>query len=184
MTEENSVPTTPFRQQALEYITAPKPLESFIQNPGFSAWTLLIGLSLGILALILWVFCGAVVVQQSGKGIMLSEQDAIVYVSALHSVKIQPQMKAYVSLSGKNKGLSRQFQGAVVSVDNLPVTPEIALYTLKNQSLVNYFLHQDPVITVRVHTVKKINPGTLIDVRINLSRQTPWRLLISRRTHV
>lgn len=183
MTEENSASATPFRQQALEYISAPRALESFIQNPSFSAWTLLIGLSLLILALIVWIFCGSIVVQQRGRGMMLSEQVAIVYVSALHSLKIQPEMTAWVSLSSQGKGLAKPIQGQVVSVDNLPVTPENALDTLKNQSLVNYFLHKDPVISVRVHTLENIGTGTLIDVRINLSRQTPWALLVSRHPH-
>ncbi len=184
MTEESSVSNSPFRQQALEYITTAQPLENFIQNPGFSAWTLLMGLSLSIFALIIWFFSGSILIQQTGKGMMLSEHDAIVYVSALNNLKIAPKMTVFVSLSTQGQGLGKQISAEVVSVDNLPVSPAQALDTLQNQSLVDYFFAKGPVISLQVQTDEKITPGTLIDAHIHLRRQTPWEILITRHSHV
>jgi hypothetical protein len=180
MVDEKKNYSKPFRQQALEHISAPQPLEKFIQNPGYFAWGLLTGLGLCIISLLLWLFCGSIVIQQSGKGLVLSSHEAIVFIPAFQQQKIQPGMKVYVYASGQLTRLSHPISGKVISVDNLLVDPQDALNILKNQSLVNYFLGNAPVMSLRVYFSKEIASGALIQARINLRRQSPWSLFLLR----
>jgi hypothetical protein len=173
MVDEKANLGRPFRQQALEHVSVTQPLEGFIQIPGFTAWGVLAGLGLCMISLLFWLFCGSIVIQQSGKGIMLSSHEAVVYIPAWQNKKIQAGMKVYANAGGHLMWLSKPISGKVESVENLALNPQNAFNTITN----------NPAMTVRVYFSKEIAPGSLIEVRINLRRQTPWSLFMSRQLH-
>ena len=74
----------------------------------------------------------------------------------------------------------KRISGTVTTIENLPATPEEMLETLKNPSLVNYFLQAGPVVTLRVQMSDSLPPGSLIEARITTRRQTPLSLMLLR----
>ena len=85
MANEEKESKSPFRQQALEYIATPKALDDFVQVTPLSAWALALALWLIAGAFIVWIFFGAVVTHVAGKGMVLTQNEAILYVSALET---------------------------------------------------------------------------------------------------
>lgn len=188
MTAETPEPQSPFRQQALEYIATPKPLDDLIQVTSPLAWVLGLGLWLILASIVSWLFWGTIVTHVNGKGLLLTNNEAIVYISALEAQRLQPGMPVQVSPGTARQWEYSRISGQVTAVENLPASPENMLAVLKNPSLVSYFLQKGPVISLRVqltqelHSIKAyaLAPGSLIDVRITVQRQSPWSLLLSR----
>jgi hypothetical protein len=186
MAAEENHSELPFRQQALEYIATPKALDEFIQISSPLAWVLALAFWIIAITVIAWLLFGSLVTHIAGKGILISADEAVIYVSALETQRIQTGMPVHLSPSGMKQWEYSRIPGAVTQRENLPATPEDMLALLKNQSLVNYFLQNGPVITLhaRLQPHKSpaytLTPGALIDVRITVRRQTPLSVLLSR----
>lgn len=179
MTMEEKQPQSPFRQQALEHIATPKSLDDLIQVIPPLAWVSAVALWLLLASAVAWIFFGSIVTHISGKGILLTDNEAVVYVSALEAQRLQPGMTVFVSPSTRKQWEYSRIPGRIISIDNMPATPENMLAILKNPSLVNYFLQAGPVITLHAQ-LTGLAPGSLIDVRITTHRQTPLALMLSR----
>lgn len=189
MADEEQKPRSPFRQQALEYISTADALDDLIQITPPLAWLLAAIVWLILAAVMLWLCFGSMVINVEGKGFLLTDDQAIVYVSALKSPRLQPGMAVWVSPLTAKTADYRRVSGRVTAVENLPATPENMLSVLKNPSLVNYFLQSGPVFAVTTQITQNpshletytLAAGSLIDVRIAVGRQTPFSLILSRK---
>jgi hypothetical protein len=180
MANEEKASSSPFRQQALEYIATPKALDDFVQVTPPSAWALAIALWLIAGAFIVWIFFGAVVTHVGAKGMVLTQNEAVLYISALETGGLHPGVTVHVSPDVRKQWEYKRIPGTVTSIENLPTTPEEMLQTLKNPSLVKYFLKAGPVVALRVQMPDSLPPGSLIDARITTRRQTPLSLVLPR----
>ena len=186
MADAENESQSPFRQQALEYIATPKALDDFVQVPSPVAWTLALAIWLVIGGVIIWLLFGSIVTYIDGKGILLTENEALVYVSALEARGLRLGMPAHISPSGAKQWGYGRISANLTAIDNVPATPENILDVLKNPSLVNYFLQPGPVITLHLQLAHFTNsaglsPGSLVDVRIITRRQSPLSLMLSRK---
>ncbi len=181
MSSEQKESQSPFRQQALEYIATPKAMDDFVQVTPLSAWAMALALWLIAAAFIVWIFFGAVATHVPGKGMVLTQNEAILYVSALETKDLHPGITVHVSRRSRRKQWEyKRISGKVTSVENLPATPGEMLETLKNPSLVSYFLQAGPVVTLRIRMSDSLPPGSLIDARMTTRRQTPLSLILLR----
>jgi hypothetical protein len=155
-------------------------MDDFVQVTPPSAWALALALWLIAVAFIVWIFFGVVVTHIAGKGVVLTEKEAILYVSALETGGLHPGVTVQVSPGVRKQWEYKRISGKVTTIENLPATPAGMLETLKNPSLVNYFLQAGPVVTLRVQMSDSLPPGTLIDARITTRRQTPLSLMLLR----
>jgi hypothetical protein len=179
MAAEEQETQSPFRQQALEYIATPKALDDLIQVVPPLAWVSALALWLILASIVVWVFCGSIVTHITGKGIVLTGTEAVVYVSALEAERLRTGMQVSISPSTRKQWEYNRIPGRIISVENLPATPDAMLATLKNPSLVSYFLRAGPVVTLRAQ-LSGLASGSLIDVRITTHKQTPLALMLSR----
>lgn len=61
---------SPFRKEALEYTTTPKPLEDLTQMTFPLVWLPAVALFLGIAALTVWLSFGSIATYTDGKGVL------------------------------------------------------------------------------------------------------------------
>lgn len=170
---------SPFRKRALEYIITPNALDNLTQITSPMAWVFLIAVWLVIAALVIWLFLGSIVTHVQGKGILLTDQEAIVYVSALDSQNLKVGMAASVNPSVAKQWGFKRISARVADIESLPATPESIRALLKNEILVDYFLKQGPVILLRIELASPLKAGMLIDAGIVARRQTPLSLIFS-----
>lgn len=177
-----------FRQQALEHVAAPKPLDDLAQAPAPLGWALILGLWLAVAGIVAWLVFGSIATHVPGKGILLTENQAVVYVSALAAPRLHAGMIIHISPGAEKPWEHRRISGRVTAVADLPVTPEQMLALLNNSVLVNYFLRDGPVVALQVQLARTnpapadylLSPGALVDAQITTRRQTPLSLAFSR----
>ncbi len=114
---------SPFRQQALEYIATPKAMDDFVQvTPpfGLGAGSRFVVDCGGIYSVdFFWRCCDS----YSGKGVVLTENEAILYVSALETGGLHPGVTVHISPGVKKQWEYKRISGKVTSIENLPATP-------------------------------------------------------------
>lgn len=184
MSEEK--PSSLFRKQALEHISASQPLYDYIQIPFPLAWGLLILIWLVLLAVTLWLLLGHVGEFVEGRGILIQERQVLAFVPAAQATAIHTGMSANVSPVDL-QSLVQKYKGKVTAVDYVPVSPPNLLKILNNQSLVDYFLKNGPVVAVEIHLIqvegKKpklfLKPGMLIHTYIEVKHKKPIYLLMN-----
>ncbi len=176
MADEGKGGQSLFRQQALEYISTPQALDDLIQVISPWSWIIVVGLLLILGMIIAWLGFGSVATYVDGKGVALTDHEAVVTISALSPQPLRVGMRVQ----------SGRAIGQVTAVESSPATPENMLAELKNPSLVNYFLQAGPVIVLHTQFTGYIGkpdsfiPGSLIDARIIIRRQSPLSLMLSR----
>ncbi len=179
-------PDSLFRKQALEHISASQPLYNYIQISFPLAWGLLILIWLVLLAITLWLLLGQVGEFVEGRGILIQEQQIIAFVPAPQAAAIHMGMPANIS-SMDLQPLVQKYKGKVTAVDYVPVSPQNLLKILNNQSLVDYFLKNGPVVAVEIHLIPaeknkpklSLKPGMLIRTYIEIRHKKPIYLLMS-----
>lgn len=176
-----------FRQQALEHIAAPKPLDDLLQTPASLSWAFIAGLWLIAVCIVVWLIFGSIITTLPGAGIMLTDNDAVIYVAALKAPGLRTGMIVHVNPGAERPWEHKHLTGRIIAISEVSETPGNLLETLKNPVLVNYFLRNGPVIALQVHLRKNpvlhdyvLSPGALIDARITTRRQTPLSLALSR----
>ena len=163
MAEEERGDQSPFRKEALEYITTPKPLDDLTQITFSLVWLSGIALCLGIVAIILWLCFGSIATYIDSKGVLLTENTAVVYVSNSAAYSVQPGMPVVVKMTTQ-KQRYQQMTGQVTAV--------------------TYLVREEPTAIVKIQ-LKNANKnlfvqGSLIKVRITVHRQTPLSLILSK----
>jgi hypothetical protein len=171
---------SPFRRQALENIATPQALDDFVQITPPAAWALALALWLIAAAIIAWLFFGFVSTHVSGKGIVLNQNEAIIYVSALNASDLKQGMETYIRPMGGEHNEYKRLSAPVTAVETIPSNPQNMLETLKNPSLVNYFLQSGPVVAVHIQLADSLPIGSLIDAKIRVQRQRPISLIMQR----
>lgn len=186
MAEPAKEPQSPFRREALEYIAMPKALDDLMEISSPLAWILALALWTVVGTGIVWLFLGSIVTHISGKGMLLSQTEAVIYVSALEAPRLKIGMPIFISPNTAEPWEYSQIPGQVTTIENFPATPANMLVQLKNPSLVGYFLDAGPVLTLYAqinlhhHAGYSLMPGALIHVEITVRRQTPLSLLLSK----
>ncbi len=186
MAEEDA--QSPFRQRALEYIATPKALDDIIQVTSPAAWILLAGFWLILAAILAWLFLGAIPIYAPAKGILIAEDQAILYVSVVKSHQLKVGMKVSLSpVTQLNHWQFQNFTGKIISIDYSPSEAESIFEKLHNQSLVKYFLVDMPVVALTVHINPshhtkntQLFPGILLKARIIIAKKTPLTLMMSQ----
>lgn len=181
-----------FRKTALDRLASPERLDRavVITPPLFAA--VLSGGLLIIAAAVLWGFFGKVPVSIKTEGIyVVNGEDAIgeivCYLPLKGGKQIQPGMEAV--LRTPTGSLETAYVAATVtSVEEYVTSKEDIKKRLKEDTLVEYFLAQGPVVEV-ICSVKDgafqkdgsgfLMPGTPVDVDIITEKKTPAALLIS-----
>lgn len=176
-----------FRRQALEYIATPKPLDDLMQTPAPLSWALIAGLWIIAGCLLAWLIFGDIATNIPGAGIMVTDTEAVIYVSALKASRLRAGMTVQLSPGAEKPWEHKHLKGRIINIAQASATPENMLETLKNPVLVNYFLREGPVTAVQIELSKKpvirhyvLSPGALIDARMTTHRQTPLSLALSR----
>lgn len=186
MAEEENKPRLPFRQQALEYIATPKPLDDLIQINPLLTWLLTAALGLIAVAIILWLIFGVMETTIPGRGVVLTEHEAVVYVSALKIDRVANGIPVEILPLDSRYWIYHQILGEVTEIDQKVTSPEQMLKELNNPSLSNYFLQRGPVFSIKIHLDNlaspyySLMPGSLIQAQIIVRRQTPLSLIFSR----
>lgn len=179
-------PPSLFRKQALEHVSSSQPLYDYIQIPFSLAWTSLIIIWLALIAVVVWLMLGQIGSFVEGRGILLEPHKAIALISAVQGGTIHVGMPVEVSTISLQASIQRR-KGRVAAVDYVPIDANDLLAILNNQSLVDYFLKNGPVIKVEINLFpsKKhknklfLQPGMLLRTYIEIKHQKPIYLLIS-----
>ncbi len=183
MSDEEQKKQSIFRQQALEYITSIQSADDLIPATTSFAWLTLLALGIFLLALIFWLFLGVVQLHVQGRGLLLTENLAIVYVPAVETPPLHTGMVAWLSPIRNGKLHTPHFSGKIVNVDNIPVTPNEMLNQLKNPSLVSYFLQTGPQLALYIQLNKSVydslDKGSLIEARIVIQQESPFAMMLS-----
>ena len=184
---EGNIQRSFFRQSALEYITVPKALDDLIQVTSIGAWLWLTAIWLMIAGVCVWLVFGSLAKHVVGKGIMLTPNQGVVYVSALNSQYLKAGMNVEIAPLTEKSWESRHIKGVVTEVAIMPATPENMQTILQNSVLVNYFLSQGPVVSLNIQLTADQQhlpsywrtTGLLIDARITVRRRTPLTIFFS-----
>lgn len=174
-----------FRQQALDYLSTLQTADDLIPVPASFAWLALLAIWLVLAVIIIWLFFGVVRLHLPGRGILLSENLAIVYVAATRAPPLQQGMSVWISSIANGAHYGQHFSGKIVQVDNIPVTPDQMYHDLKNPVLVNYFLTTGPQLRLSIQLDKSVYgslaKGSLIEARIIVRQETPLAMMFSSR---
>jgi hypothetical protein len=163
MAEEERTEQSPFRKEALEYITTPQPLNDLTQITFSLVWLSALALCLGIIAIILWLCFGSIATYIDGKGVLLTENTAAVYVSNLTAHSVQRGMPVVIKMASQKQPyqqITGQVAAATALVREEPAT--VVMIQLKNSN---------------THLFVR---GSLIKARITIHRQTPLSLILSK----
>lgn len=159
---------SPFRQRALEYIATPKALDDLIQIIPPLAWLPLLGIWLILAAILGWVFLGSISTTVTGKGVVISPDHAVVYISGQKSQPLKVGMKVHFSpLAYSKQNQFKDISGKITAIEYFPVTSS-GPATVIDVALTPH-QQQDFLL-----------PGMLSKAQIIIRRESPYSLMIDK----
>lgn len=175
-----------FREKSLQKLESTEQLDRMITiiKPGF--WIVLFGSIAAICAMLAWSFWGRIPVCADGTGILTpSDHQAytvLCYLPMESGKQIQPGMEVVISPIGENHEKDNRFAGRVVKVDSYVADREELHAQLGNETLVEYFLQNGPVVSVecQMNALESgsFAVGTLMNCSIVLERKAPASFLL------
>ena len=160
----------------------PEKLDDFVQVAPASSWLLLLAFWLALGAAILWLCLGSMTIRAQGEGVVLSEHQAVIYLSALDHHHIEVGMPVYLWAKTKYAWTSPHSSGKVLAVQRSPVTTQQLQNDLDNNRLVEYFSNQGLLTALRVQwdSQQTLPVGTLVDAQVIIRRQSPLSLIMGK----
>lgn len=174
-----------FRKSSLEKLASTEHLDRMIVviKPRF--WLVLLGSVLTITAVLVWSFWGSIPTCVDGTAILApsyNAQTVFCYLPVELGKQVQQGMEVIISPIGENRQKDNRFAGRVIEVDSYVADREEIYEQLGNETLVEHFLHNGPVVAVECQIdgleSKGFSAGTLMDCSIVLERKAPLSFLL------
>ncbi|MCR5650705.1 MAG: hypothetical protein K6F86_05930 [Lachnospiraceae bacterium] len=187
-----------YRKTSLDRLSSPEQLDKMIKITPPMFWIGAAGGAFIFIMVLLWLVTARlpIIVQSSGIFISKNEDKVICYVPISYGKKIEKGMDVMIYPTTVNVQKCGNISGKVIEVDDYVTSWEDMEKQLGNDSLVQLFAEDGPVVTVTCEPDKDPNsasgyrwtggggasvtiaPGTMADVDIVIEKKAPISLLI------
>ncbi len=177
--------TNLFRKKSLENLISTEQLDRVITVVKPSFWLVFLGAVVIIVAALIWGFFGNLPVCLEGTGILAPSgngETVFCYLPVESGKQVQEGMEVTFTPSGINWQQESNLTGRVVQVDSYVANSEEMQTQLNNETLVQRFLQDGPVVAIECQIEKNegadFPAGTLMDSSIVIERKSPLSLLL------
>lgn len=174
-----------FRKISLEKLASTEQLDRMITVIKPKFWLVLLGSVVTITAGLVWSFYGSIPTCVDGTAILAPSyhaQTVFCYLPVELGKQVQQGMEVIISPLGENPQKDNRFAGQVVRVDSYVTDREEMYDQLNNETLVEHFLQNGPVVAIECQIEglesKGFSAGTLMDCNIVLERKAPVSFLL------
>ena len=176
-----------FRKKSLEKLVSTEQLDRMITIIKPSFWIVFFAAAIIVVAGLVWGIFGRLPLCIDGIGIVhqeghQTEQTIFCYLPLEEGKQVQQGMKVVITPSGNSNKQQKELIGSVVNVESYVSTKQELQQQLGNESLVEYFLKDGPVVTIQWKVDRQQDmpflDGTLIECSIVLEEKTPISFLL------
>ena len=175
-----------FRKKSLEKLVSTDQLDRMITIVKPSFWLVFFAATMIVVAALMWAVFGRLPLCVDGTGILKADannnQTVFCYLSLESAKQVQQGMKVVLQPSADDSQSQTELTAQVVAVEPYVSTREEMQDQLDNETLVEYFLSNGPVVAVECEITKgqqvQLLEGTLLDCSIVLEEKAPFSFLL------